>query len=113
MLKTRVLPVVLLNGYNVVKSIQFGIFRTLGNPITVSRVYDSRAVDELVLLDIKATIQGKEPSVDIISDISSECFMPLTVGGGIKTVEHARSLLKNGADKVSINTAAVESPEFI
>ncbi len=113
MLKTRVIPVVLLDGYNVVKSIQFRIFRNLGSPITVSRIYDSRGVDELVLLDIKATIKNQEPSIEIIADISSECFMPLTIGGGIKTIEQARALLANGADKVAINTEAVQSPEFI
>src|SRR5438067_4373678 len=99
MLKTRVIPVVLLSGYNVVKSIQFSIFRNLGSPITVSRIYDARGVDELVLLDIKATLHHRAPSVEIIAEISSECFMPLTIGGGIQTVEHARALLANGADK--------------
>jgi len=113
MLKTRVIPVVLLDGYNVVKSIQFRIFRNLGSPITVGRIYDSRGVDELVLLDIKATINHPEPSVEIIAEISSECFMPLTIGGGIKTIEHARGLLANGADKVALNSEAVRSPEFI
>src|SRR5438552_13216115 len=103
MLKTRVIPVVLLDGYNVVKSIQFRIFRNLGSPITVGRIYDSRGVDELVLLDIKATINHHEPSVEIIAEISSECFMPLTIGGGIKTIEHTRALLANGADKVALN----------
>lgn len=113
MLKTRILPIVLLTGYNVVKSIQFSVFRTLGNPITVSRVYDSRCVDELVLLDIRATIEKRSPNLEIISDISSECFMPLTVGGGITTVEQAREILRYGADKVVINTAAVENPALI
>ena len=113
MLKTRVMPVVLLTGYNVVKSVNFGVFRTLGNPITVCRIYESRGVDELILLDIRATPEARVPQVDIIRDISGECFMPLTVGGGIKTVEQARLLLRNGADKIAINTSAVESPELI
>jgi len=113
MLKTRVMPIVLLSGYNVVKSVQFSSFRTLGNPITVSRVYDSRGVDELVLLDIRATPEGRGPNVEIIRDLSGECFMPLTVGGGIKTVEQARELLRSGADKIAINTAAVENPALL
>lgn len=113
MLKTRILPVVLLTGYNVVKSIKFDTFRTLGNPITVSRVYDSRGVDELVLLDIRATNEGRGPNLEIIADISSECFMPLTVGGGIQTVEQAREILRNGADKIAINTSAVLNPKLI
>lgn len=113
MLKTRVMPIVLLNGYNVVKSIQFSTFRVLGNPITVSQVYESRGVDELVLLDIKATVEKRGPNTDIINDISSECFMPLTVGGGIDSVSQVREIIRSGADKVSINTAAVERPELI
>ncbi len=113
MLKTRVLPVVLLTGYNVVKSIRFSTFRTLGNPITVCRIYNARGVDELVLLDIRATPENRQPSLEIISDITSECFMPLTVGGGVKTLKHARDLLRYGADKVAINTAAVENPALI
>ena len=113
MLKTRVMPVVLLTGYNVVKSVNFGVFRTLGNPISVSRIYEGRGVDELILLDIRATPENRIPQIDIIRDISGECFMPLTVGGGIRTVEQARALLRNGADKVAINTSAVETPELI
>src|SRR5438067_11931708 len=113
MLKTRVIPVVLLNGYNVVKSIQFRIFRNLGSPITVSRIYDARGVDELVLLDIKATLRNHEPAVEIIGAISSDCFMPLTIGGGIQTIEQARALLDNGADNVALNSAAVRCPELI
>lgn len=113
MLKTRVLPVILLTGYNVVKSIQFGTFRTLGNPITVCRIYDARGVDELVLLDIRATLEDRQPNLEIVADITNECFMPLTVGGGVKTMQHARDLLRHGADKVAINTSAVENPELI
>jgi cyclase len=113
MLKTRIIPVVLLNDYNVVKSIQFRVFRNLGSPITVCRIYDSRGVDELVLLDIKATLNKQDPRIDIVADVTSECFMPLSIGGGIKTIAHARAMLANGADKVAINSEAVRSPEFI
>jgi len=107
------MPVVLLNGYNVVKSIQFGVFRTLGNPITVSQIYDARGVDELIFLDIRATSEGRPPHLDIVSEITSQCFMPLTVGGGVKSVQDAAELLRCGADKVSINTAAVQNPHLI
>jgi cyclase len=107
------MPVVLLTGYNVVKSIQFTNFRTLGNPITVSRVYDSRGVDELVLLDIRANAENRGPNIDIIADISGECFMPLTVGGGITNAEQVRELIRNGADEVAINTAAIERPQLV
>jgi imidazole glycerol-phosphate synthase subunit HisF len=113
MLKHRVLPLVLLTGYNVVKSIQFSTFRTLGNPITICRVYESRGVDELVLLDIRAAVEKRGPNLDIIRDISGECFMPLTIGGGITSVEQVREILRAGADKVAVNTAAVENPQLI
>jgi cyclase len=113
MLKHRVVPLVLLTGYNVVKSIQFSTYRTLGNPITVCRIYESRGVDELVLLDIRATQEGRGPSLEIISDVCSECFMPVTVGGGIADVEQARQILRCGADKVAINSHAVHRPQLI
>ena len=113
MLKKRVLPVVLMTDYNVLKSIRFSTFRTIGNPISVCRVYDARAVDEMVILDIRATAEGRGPNLEIINDITSECFMPLAVGGGIKTIDQARELLRVGADKVVINSEAVARPEFI
>ena len=113
MLKHRVLPLVLLTGYNVVKSINFSTYRTLGNPITICRIYESRGVDELVLLDIRATVERRGPSLDIIRDISGECFMPLTIGGGITDVEQVRKILRAGADKVAVNSAAVENPQLV
>lgn len=113
MLKHRVLPLVLLTGYNVVKSINFSTYRTLGNPITICRIYESRGVDELVLLDIRATVERRGPSLDIIRDISGECFMPLTIGGGITEVEQVRKILRAGADKVAVNSAAFENPQLV
>lgn len=113
MLKHRVLPLVLLTGYNVVKSINFSTYRTLGNPITICRVYESRGVDELVLLDIRATVEKRGPNLDIIRDISGECFMPLTIGGGIADVEQVRKILRAGADKVAVNSSAVENPQLV
>lgn len=113
MLKHRVMPLVLLTGYNVVKSISFSTYRILGNPITICRIYESRGVDELVLLDIRATLEGRDPSLDVIRDISGECFMPLTIGGGITKVEQVRKILRAGADKVAVNSAAIENPELI
>lgn len=113
MLKHRVLPLVLLTGYNVVKSVQFSTYRTLGNPITICRIYESRGVDELVLLDIRATVEKRGPNLDIIRDISGECFMPLTIGGGITNLEQVRQILRAGADKVAVNSSAVENPQLI
>lgn len=113
MLKHRVMPLVLLAGYNVVKSINFQTYRTLGNPISVCRIYQSRGVDELVLLDIRATTESRGPDLDMIRDIASECFMPLTIGGGITDVEQVRKIIRAGADKISINSAAIAKPGLI
>lgn len=113
MLKHRVLPLVLLTGYNVVKSINFSTYRTLGNPITIARIYESRGVDELVLLDIRAAVEHRDPNLDIIRDISGECFMPLTIGGGITSVGQVQKILRAGADKVAVNSAAIANPRLV
>lgn len=113
MLRTRIIPIVLLSGYSVLKTIKFDVRRNLGNPITIARIYNTRNVDELILLDIDASKQKRGVDLFTIQDIASECFMPLTVGGGIRKIEDIRNLLKRGADKISINTYALENPCFI
>lgn len=113
MLRTRVIPVVLIGGFSVVKTIQFGTRRNQGSPITVARIYNTRNVDELILLDIDASEQNRSIDLFTIEEIASECFMPLTIGGGLRSIEDIRSVLERGADKVVINTAAVQHPEFI
>ena len=113
MLCHRVMPIVLLDGYSVVKSIQYRDRRNLGNPISVARVYNNRNVDELVLLDIDASKQKRRIDLHTVTAVASECFMPLSVGGGIRTFEDVRHILKTGADKVSINSAHVHTPEII
>lgn len=113
MLRHRVIPVVLLDGYSVVKTIQFKIRRNLGNPITVARIYNSRNVDELVLLDIDASKEGRHIDFFTIEDIASECFMPLTVGGGLTSCAEIEMILKRGADKVVLNTIAIKNPSII
>jgi len=113
MLRHRVIPVVLLDGYSVVKTIQFKIRRNLGNPVTVARIYNSRNVDELILLDIDASKGGRHIDFFTIEDIASECFMPLTVGGGLTNCDEIEMILKKGADKVVLNTAALKNPAII
>ncbi|MEI7752470.1 MAG: imidazole glycerol phosphate synthase cyclase subunit [Candidatus Omnitrophota bacterium] len=113
MLKHRVIPVVLLDGYSVLKTIQFKTRRNLGNPITVARIYNTRNIDELILLDIDASKQQRQIDYFTIEDVASECFMPLTVGGGLSSCSHIENVLKRGADKVAINTAALKDPSFI
>jgi cyclase len=113
MLKTRVMPTMLYKGYGLVKGEAFDSWRRTGGVMQTVKVYEMRGVDELVLLDIAATDEDRKPDFALIDEVADECFMPLTVGGGIKTLEHVRGLLKVGADKVAINTAAVENPSLI
>ncbi len=113
MLRKRIIPIVLLDGFSVLKTVHFKTRRNLGSPITVIKTYNTRNVDELVLLDIDASRQHRSIDKFTIAEISEECFMPLTVGGGIRSVEDIAELLRCGADKVVINTVAIENPEFI
>lgn len=113
MLKHRVIPCVLLKDWQLVKSIQFDSFRTVGHPTSTARIYNSRNVDELIVLDIDASLNNEEINTEIITDIANECFMPLTIGGGINTIEDIYTVLNAGADKVSINSKAIEDKEFI
>src|SRR3989338_5702019 len=113
MLKTRVIPCMLFNGSHLVKTIAFGQMRNLGNAVQAARVYNARNVDELIFLDIKATQEKRTPAFEIIRDIVAECFMPLTIGGGIHSIEDIDRLLQIGADKVCINSEAISNPQFI
>jgi imidazole glycerol-phosphate synthase subunit HisF len=113
MLKHRVIPCVLLQNWQLVKSIQFDSLRTIGHPTSTARIYNSRNVDELIILDIDASLHGEAINIELITDIADECFMPLTIGGGINTIEDIYKILNAGADKISINTKALEDLEFI
>jgi len=113
MLKHRVIPCVLLKDWQLVKSIGFNSFRTIGHPTSTARVYNARNVDELIVLDIDASVDGEDINIEIIQDIADECFMPLTIGGGIKSLDDIYKVLNAGADKIAINTIALENREFI
>ena len=113
MLKHRVIPCVLLKDWQLVKSINFGSFRNIGHPTSTARIYNSRNVDELIVLDIDASLYDEEINTEIITDIANECFMPLTIGGGIKTIDDIYEVLNAGADKISINTKALDDLDFI
>jgi len=113
MLKHRVIPCVLLKDWQLVKSINFTSFRTIGHPTSTARIYNARNVDELIVLDIDASLNDEEINEEIISDIADECFMPLTIGGGINSIDDIYTILNAGADKVSINSKALEDLEFI
>src|SRR3989338_1316909 len=113
MLKNRIIPILLLKNGRCVKGRQFGNYRDTGAPVTAAKIYDAQRVDELMFLDILASVERRSVLLDIVTETAKECFMPLTVGGGVKTIEDMKILLAAGADKVSINTAAVEDPDFI
>lgn len=113
MLKNRIIPILLLKHGRCVKGRQFGNYRDTGNPVTAAKVYDAQRVDELVFLDILASREGRDTLLEIVTETAEQCFMPLTVGGGVKDVEDMRILFAAGADKISINTAAVERPNLI
>jgi cyclase len=104
---------VLIDGFYVLKTIGFDERRNLGSPITVLRTYNTRNVDELIILDIDASRRGEPIDHFIIREISEECFMPLTVGGGVKSCDDIALLLANGADKVSINSSIITQPGFL
>ena len=113
MLKVRVIPCLDVKDGRVVKGVRFEELRDAGDPAEQAAAYDRAGADELMFLDITASHEGRGAMREVIARTSEVCFMPLAVGGGIRTVADARALLRAGADKVSLNTAAVEDPELI
>ena len=113
MLKVRIIPVLLLSGDRMVKGKQFDNYRDTGDPISASKIYNTQYVDELVFLDINASNENRCADVSIIQNVSKVCQMPFTIGGGVKSVENVRELLLAGADKVVINSAAINNSELI
>src|SRR5262245_35051995 len=107
------MPTLLFKDVGLVKGVGFDSWRRVGSAMQACKVYNLREVDELVFLDVTATRAGRPPDFAAVDELADECFMPLTVGGGVQTVEDVRRLLQVGADKVAINTAAVERPELI
>src|SRR3989338_10800125 len=104
MLKTRVFPCLLLKGTGLVKTVQLKNPTYVGDPINAVKIFNTKEVDELVLLDITATEENRSPQFDLIAKISDECRMPLSVGGGVRSVDDIRKLLSGGAEKVVLNT---------
>ena len=113
MLTKRIIPCLDVKDGRVVKGVSFANLRDAGDPVHAARAYDSQGADELCFLDITASYENRKTMLDVVERTAGEVFMPLTVGGGIRTVEDIRALLTAGADKVSINTAAVERREFV
>ena len=113
MLKTRVIPCLDVKDGRVVKGVRFVDLTDAGDPVEAARAYDAAGADELCFLDITASSDNRETIFDVVARTAEQCFMPLTVGGGVRQVADIRKLLLAGADKVSINTAAVKNPDFI
>lgn len=113
MLKVRVIPCLDVKDGRVVKGVKFVDLRDAGDPVEAAKAYDAAGADELCFLDITASVEARSTLIDVVSRTAEQCFMPLTVGGGVRTVEDIRALLNAGADKVSINTAAVNRREFV
>jgi len=113
MLKIRVIPTLLWKDFGLVKGVSFDSWRRVGPVLPAIRVYNSRDVDELILVDIAASLEGNPPDHDSVSDFSEECAVPFTVGGGITNLEQIVALLHAGADKVAINTTAYSNPNLI
>ena len=113
MLKMRVIPCLDVKDGRVVKGVNFIHLVDAGDPVAQARLYDWEGADELCFLDITASAENRDTLYDVVRRTAEECFMPLTVGGGVRTIEDIRRLLLAGADKVSVNTAAVTRPEFV
>lgn len=113
MLKIRVIPTLLWKNFGLVKGVGFDSWRRVGPVLPAIKVYNSRDVDELILVDITASIEANQPDHDSVSDFSEECSVPFTVGGGIMNLQQIVSLLHAGADKVAINTAAYANPDLV
>lgn len=113
MLKIRIIPCLDVHGGRVVKGVNFVDLVDAGDPVEAARAYDAAGADELCFLDISASHEGRDTLIDVVRRTAEQCFMPLTVGGGVREVGDVRKLLLAGADKVSFNTAAVNNPDMI
>jgi len=113
MLRTRVIPVLLLRGSGLYKTEKFRNPKYVGDPLNVIKIFNEKEVDEIVLLDIMATKEGRGPNFALIADMASECFMPLAYGGGITSIEEIKELFYLGVEKIVLNTSAVMNPILI
>jgi cyclase len=113
MLRTRIIPTLLLRGESLVKTVQFDKFGYIGDPVNTCRIFNELEVDELAFLDITASVEKREPNLKVLQEISNECFMPLSYGGGIRSVDSAERILGIGFEKVIFNTYPFENPGII
>lgn len=113
MLSRRIIPCLDVNAGRVVKGVKFQQLRDAGDPVATARAYDAQGADELIFLDITASSDERKIMHDVVAATAEQCFMPLTVGGGLRTVTDIETMLKAGADKVSLNTAAIKNPQLV
>lgn len=113
MLRTRIIPVLLLSGDGLYKTIHFKNPKYIGDPINAVRIFNEKEVDELVLFDISASEKSISPNFDLIEEIATECFMPICYGGGINNIEDAHRLFRLGVEKISVNSAVIANGEFL
>jgi cyclase len=111
--RTRIIPILLLRNESLVKTIQFGKFNYIGDPVNTVRIFNELEVDELMFLDILATKESRKPNLKILRQIANECFMPLCYGGGITSIEQAKLIFDIGFEKIAINSSAYQNPQLI
>lgn len=113
MLYPRIIPVLLVKNKGLVKSVKFKDYKYVGDPINAVRIFNEKESDELIVVDIDATVEGREPDYKMIEDLASECRMPLCYGGGIKTLEQSKRILGLGVEKVAVSSAVLENPGLV
>jgi cyclase len=113
MLRPRIIPCLLIKNGGLVKTVNFTDPKYVGDPINAVKIFNEKEVDELIVLDIDATVFGKEPNYTLIKNIATECRMPLCYGGGVKTIEQVEKIINLGVEKVAISSAAIQNPELI
>lgn len=113
MLRPRIIPCLLVREQGLVKTVKFSSSKYVGDPINAVRIFNEKEVDELIVLDIDATAKGNAPDLKMVQHLAEECRMPLCYGGGVKTIEQAKSIIGLGVEKVAISSAAIETPEII
>jgi imidazole glycerol-phosphate synthase subunit HisF len=113
MLRPRIIPSLLVHQKGLVKTVNFGNSKYVGDPINAVRIFNEKEVDELIVLDIDATVENREPDFNMIKNLAAECRMPFCYGGGVKTVEQAKKIINLGAEKVALSSAAIENPDLI
>ena len=113
MSKIRIIPCLDVKNGRIVKGVNFKNLKDAGDPVLTAQVYDELGADEICFLDIAATLENRDVTLDLVRKTSEKCFIPITVGGGVRTIEDIRHLLLNGADKVSFNSAAIRDPDII